>query len=279
MGLSTDSYAATVGTDGQFTGAITHLGYPIFFKENCMHKVYGNYPANYQINTTTCRGVQKGSHKSLAIVNEVLYYKSKTSICSYDGSLPQEISYKLGSVPYSEAVACSHGNKYYISMCNNLTGEWSLFVYDTALGLWHKEDNTKVYDFCSCRGEIYFIDHTDKENVRLKTMFGSGTTDNAKVKWMAETGYIGTDSPDQKYISKLNVRMYVELNAIVYVYIQYDSTGDWELVYRMAGMKLQSFTIQITPRRCDHLKIRLEGEGVAKIYSISKTIEQGSDVV
>ena len=279
MGLSTDSYAATVGTDGQFTGAITHLGYPIFFKENCMHKVYGNYPANYQINTTTCRGVQKGSHKSLAIVNEVLYYKSKTSICSYDGSLPQEISYKLGSVPYSEAVACSHGNKYYISMCNDLTGECSLFVYDTALGLWHKEDNTKVYDFCSCRGEVYFIDHTDKENVRLKTMFGSGTTDNAKVKWMAETGYIGTDSPDQKYISKLNVRMYVELNAIVYVYIQYDSTGDWELVYRMAGMKLQSFTIQITPRRCDHLKIRLEGEGVAKIYSISKTIEQGSDVV
>ena len=34
MGISTDSYAATVGTDGQFTGAITHLGYPLFFKEN-----------------------------------------------------------------------------------------------------------------------------------------------------------------------------------------------------------------------------------------------------
>ena len=279
MGLSTDSYAATVGTDGQFTGAITHLGYPIFFKENCMHKVYGNYPANYQITTTACRGVQKGSNKSLAIVNEVLYYKSRTSICAYDGSLPQEISYKLGNVFYKDAVACAHGNKYYISMYNESANEWNLFVYDASLSLWHKEDNTQVYDFCSCRGELYFIDHTDKKNIRLKTMFGSGTTDVAKVKWMAETGLIGTDSPDQKYISKLNVRMYAELNAIVYVYIQYDSTGDWELVYRMAGMKLQSFTIQIRPRRCDHLKIRLEGEGVAKVYSISKTIEQGSDVV
>jgi hypothetical protein len=279
MGISTDSYAATVGTDGQFTGAITHLGYPIFFKENCMHKVYGNYPANYQINTTACRGVQKGSHKSLAIVNEVLYYKSRAAICAYDGSLPQEISYSLGNVAYSEAVSCSHGNKYYISMHNDSKNEWDFFVFDAALGVWHKEDNTKVYDFCSCRGELYFIDHTDEKNIRLKTMFGSGTQEKAKVKWMAETGLIGTDSPDQKYISKLNVRMYVELNAIVYVYIQYDSTNDWELVYRMAGMKLQSFTIPIRPRRCDHLKLRFEGEGVAKIYSIAKTIEQGSDVL
>jgi hypothetical protein len=279
MGLSTDSYAVTVGTDGQFTGAIAHLGYPIFFKENCMHKVYGNYPANYQITTTTCRGVQKGSHKSLAIVNEILYYKSRASVCVYDGSLPQEISYNLGNVDYSNAVACSHGNKYYISMHNDSSNTWNLFVYDTALGLWHKDDKTKVYDFCSCRGELYFIDHTDEGTVRIKTMFGSGVLEAAKIKWMAETGLIGTDAPDQKYISKLNVRMYAEMNSIVFVYIQYDSTNDWELVYRMAGMKLQSFTIPIRPRRCDHLKLRFEGEGVAKIYSIAKTIEQGSDVL
>lgn len=277
--LSTDSYVVSLGSDGQFTGAITHLGNPIFFKENCMHKVYGNYPANYQITTTTCRGVQKGSHKSLAIVNEVLYYKSRASICVYDGSLPQEISYSLGNIEYSNAVACSHGNKYYISMQNDSTGEWNLFVYDSALGLWHKDDNTEVYDFCSCRGELYFIDHTDEQNVRIKTMFGSGIRETSKVKWMAETGLIGTDAPDQKYISKINVRMYAELNAIVYVYIQYDSSNVWEPVYRMAGMKLQSFTIPIRPRRCDHLKLRFEGEGVAKIFSIAKTIEQGSDVL
>ena len=278
MGISTDSYAVTVGTDGQFTGAITHLGYPIFFKENYMHKVYGNYPANYQINTTACRGVQKGSHKSLAIVNEVLYYKSRTSICAYDGSLPQEISYALGNVSYRDAVACAHGNKYYISMQNDTTKEWNLFIYDTALGLWHRDENTNVYDFCSCQGELYFIDHTNSP-VRIKTMFGGGVQEVSKVKWMAETGLIGTDSPDQKYISKLNIRMYAEMNSMVYVYIQYDSTGDWELVYRMAGMKLQSFTVPIRPRRCDHLKLRFEGEGVAKIYSITKTIEQGSDVL
>ena len=31
MGIATDSWVGAVGTDGQFTGAITHLGYPLFF--------------------------------------------------------------------------------------------------------------------------------------------------------------------------------------------------------------------------------------------------------
>ena len=274
MGIATDSYAATVGTDGQFTGAVAHLGHPIFFKENCMHKVYGNYPANYQITTTTCRGVQKGSHKSLATVNEVLYYKSRTAVCAYDGSLPQEISYAFGEVAYSDAVACNHGNKYYISMRDN-SSVWHLFVYDTAKGLWHKEDNTRVVDFCSCREELYYIDHKDR---KIKTMFGSGKQDLSKVDWMAETGIIGTDDPDKKYISRLNIRLSLDIGTRVFVYIQYDSLGKWEYLFTMDGTTLRSFTIPIRPKRCDHMKLRIEGYGDAKIYSITETIEQGSDV-
>ena len=101
MGLSTDSYAVTCGSDGQWTGAITHLGYPLFFKENCLHKIYGNFPANYQVQTTACRGVQRGAGNSLAIVNEALFYKSRSGICVYDGSLPTEISTAFGDIRYS----------------------------------------------------------------------------------------------------------------------------------------------------------------------------------
>lgn len=274
-GVSTDSYAATVGTDGQFTGAVTHLGYPVFFKENCMHKVYGNYPANYQIQTTACRGVQKGCHRSIAIVNETLYYKSRTSICAYDGSQPQEISYVFGEVPYSQAVAVSHGNKYYISMHNDTANEWNLFVCDTAKGLWHKEDNLRVVDFCSCDGQLYYIDCNDPQ--KIKTMFG-GKDYTEYFDWMAETGIIGTDSPDKKYISKLNVRMSLDIGSRMFFFIEYDSSGEWEFLFRMDGYSFKSFTIPIRPKRCDHLRLRIEGNGEFKIYSLSKTIEQGSDV-
>lgn len=274
MGLSTDSYTASCGTDGQFTGAITHLGYPLFFKENCVHKVFGNYPANFQIQTTACRGVQKGCSKSLAIVNEILYYKSRNSVCAYDGSLPVEMSSVLGETAYSDAVACSHGNKYYISMKDTL-GEYSLFVYDTSKGLWHKEDNLAVNHFCSCRNELYYI---PQDSTDIKTMFGSGTVDADPIKWMAESGVLGLFTPDKKYISRLNIRMSLEVGAKVNVYVQYDSSGVWEIESQMKATSIRAFSISVRPRRCDHFRIKIEGEGNGKIYSISKTLEQGSDL-
>lgn len=272
-GISTDSYAVTVGTDGQFTGAITHLGYPLFFKEGCMHKVYGD-SLPFGVQDTACRGVQKGCGGSLAIVNEVLYYKSRMAVCAYDGSLPVEISAALGEVSYSDAVAGAVGNKYYISMKD--TGDvYHLFVYDTAKGMWHREDNTKAAAFCACRGDLYYIDRADN---KIKTVLGTGTADNTPVRWMAETGIIGTDSPDKKYISRLDVRMSISLGTTVDFYIQYDSSEQWDMLFSVDGHSLRSFTIPIRPQRCDHFKIRMEGNGPAKIYSICKNIEQGSEV-
>lgn len=272
MGISTDSYAASCGTDGPFTGAITHLGYPLFFKENYLHKVYGNFPSNFQIQTTACRGVQRGCDRSLAIVNETLFYKARSAVCAYDGSLPVEISAQLGETSYSDAVAGAHGNKYYVSMKDD-SGQYTLFVFDTAKGMWHKEDSTRADAFCSCRGELYYI-----ENGVIKTMLGSGTPDKDAIDWMAETGIIGTDSPDKKYLSRLNIRMSLAVGTRVHFYVQYDSIGSWEHLFTTTGVVPRTFTIPVRPRRCDHLRLRIVGRGEAKIYSIAKTIEEGSDV-
>jgi hypothetical protein len=250
------------------------MGYPLFFKENCIHKVYGDYPANFQLQNTTCRGVQRGSDRSLAIVNNTLYYKSENAVCAYDGSLPVEISEPLGEIRYSYAVGGAHDNKYYISM-KTADGVYHLFVYDTAKGMWHKEDNIRVDGFCSYLNEIYAIDHDTK---RIITMLGSGTKDTGKVPWMVETGLVGMTMPDMKYISRLLVRMSLEVGANVEISIQYDSVGDWEQVCKMTVTSLRSFSIPVRPRRCDHFRIRIEGEGEGKIYSITKTIEQGSDI-
>lgn len=274
MSLSTDSYTASVGTDGQFTGAITLPGYVLFFKENCIHKVYGNYPANFQIQTTMCRGVQKGCERSLAIVNEIIYYKARHAICAYDGSLPTEISYAMGEERYKNAVAGAHGNKYYISM-QDMADNYHLFVYDTAKGMWHREDDLQADSFCSCREEMYCIDHKTK---KIITMLGSGTKDTGKVEWMAQTGPIGTDMPDMKYVSRLLIRMSMALGTRVRFLAQYDSMGSWEHLCTITGTNLRSFSVPVRPRRCDHLRLRIEGEGEARIYSITKTIEQGSDI-
>ena len=274
MGLSTDSYAASCGSDGQFTGAITHLGYPLFFKETCVHKVYGNYPSNYQIQTTVCRGVQKGCHNSLAIVNETLFYKARSGICSYDGSLPVEASYALGNEIYSEAVGGSHGNKYYVTM-KDAEGVWHLFVYDTAHGFWHKEDNLQADAFCSCRGEMYAI---DKVSNKIITLGGSGEKEAEPVEWFVETGELGINSPDMKYVSRVTLRMSLDIGSEVRIFAQYDLEDEWIHLGSLEGTSLRSFSLPVRPRRCDHLKLRIEGVGPCRIYSITKTIEQGSEI-
>ena len=272
MGVSTDSYTVSLGTDGQFTGAITHLGYPLFFKENFVHKVYGNYPSNFQVQTTACRGVQKGCDRSLAIVNETLFYKGRSGICAYDGSLPTEASYSLGNEAYSDAVGGGHGNKYYVSMKDS-AGAWNLFVYDMAKGMWHKEDNFQAVAFCSCRGEMYAIDASSKQIVTM-----TGTEGSSDIEWMAQTGELALSSPDMKYVSRLTVRMSMDIGATMKVYIQYDQENTWKQVANMTGTSLRSFSFPIRPRRCDHMKLKFEGVGMCKIYSITKTIEQGSEI-
>lgn len=283
MGISTDSYAASCGTDGQWTGAITHLGYPLFFKETCLHKVYGTAPSSYQIQTTACRGVQKGSGKSLAIVNEVLYYKSRGGACAYDGSLPTEISDAFGGVLYSDAVGGGHRNKYYLSMKDS-GGIWHLFVYDARLGVWHREDNTHANAWCSCRDEMYYIDAADG---KIRTVLGSGQTETEKIQWRAETGLFvsalsSAKYPDyaagKKYVGRLMLRMTLDPGATMQAYVEYDSSGVWEQLWSMTGKTLQTFTFPVRPRRCDHFRLRLVGQGGAKLYSLTKTLEKGSDL-
>ena len=273
MGISTDSWVGSVGTDGPFTGAITHLGNPLFFKENVLHKVYISEVGAHSIQDTACRGVQKGCSRSLAIVNEVLYYKARSGICAYDGSLPQECSYCLGTEVYSGAVAGGHGNKYYVSLLDS-AGQRQLFVYDTGKRMWHRETGFEAVCFCSCRGELYAI---DGESGKIITMLGSGTQDKDRVKWMAQTGDLGLSSPDRKYVSRLNIRMMLEIGTDLLIQAQYVPDGNWETLCGLRGSGLKSFSVPVRPRRSDWLRLRFSGEGDGRIYSITRTVEQGSD--
>lgn len=274
-GLSTDSYAAACGTDGSFTGAASFFGAPLFFKENCVHKVYGSYPANFHIQDTACRGVQSGCSRSLAIVGETLFYKSRGGICAFDGSLPVLISEALGSGQYFDAVAGAVGSKYYVSMKDE-SGDSHLFVFDTRKNLWHREDDLWVLDFCACKGELYCIDGAGRN---ILTLLGSGLEHEQTVSWMVQTGELGADSADSQYLAGLSLRMALEPGAKAEVFVSYDDEEDWDHVCTVFGTHLRSFPVPIRPRRCDYLKLRIEGQGAARLYAITKITQQGSDTL
>ena len=273
MGLSTDSYYASIGTDGPFTGAITHLGVPLFFKEGYLHKVYGSVPAEFMVQDTACRGVQPGCAGSLAIVGECLYYKSRTGICAYDGSLPREVSYALGATGYHSAVAGGHGNKYYISMEGR--DGWHLFVYDTLHGFWHREDHFHAAAFCSFEEDIYAID-ADKR--QIIAMLGKHGEPEDTVHWQAITGELGLSDPEMQYISRITLRLQLEPGARLDVYAQYDQSEEWVHLASIGYSSLRSFSIPVRPRRSDFLRLKFVGQGESRIYAMAKTIEKGSEL-
>ena len=286
MGISTDSYAVTVGSDGDFTGAVSYRGYVLFFKESCVHKLYGFNPP-YTVTTSYIRGVQKGSQKSLCRLNETLYYKSPNGVCAYEGGIPVDISLPLGNNYYTDAVAGAVGNKYYICM-TNVDGKRELFTYDESKVLWHREGFFDVREFAENNLNLYFI-----ANVNEKLVLGLADSVNkfgnflGELKgysvendfgWFVETGLWGTELPDNKYYSNIRIRAIGSQGASLKVYFQFNSDGKWIKQFEKAITKTGSFSMPFTTPRCDHMRVRIEGKGDVKILSISRNIENGSEL-
>ena len=281
-GISTDSYAASVGTDGPFTGAVNFGGYPLFFKERYVHKVYGYQPSNFQIQTDTINGVQQGCHGSLAVVGEVLYYKSRGGVCAYDGSLPTIISDKLGDESYTSAVGGGIGSKYFLTM--KQLGVSYDFIYDVKKGIWHRSQIPQsIVQYCAHLDEMYFRTDPATDNF-IGTTFGQPASDSESgldeksVFWHAESGMIGLYTADKKYLVSLNVRIKLENGTKVRFYIEYDSSGYWQPLNSLIGRGIQIVNMPIIPRRCDHFRIKMEGEGAATLFSICKTTEEGTEI-
>lgn len=271
QGVSTDSYCVSLGNDGPFTGAVQHLGYPVFFREDCIHRLYGSTPATFRLQTTPCPGVQQGCSRSLARVGQMLYYKSPNGVCAYDGAVPVTVSQKLGAMPCIRSSAGALGDKYYICFQEEEnTGQ--LWVYDTARGLWHREDDTCARCFCTCRDDLFFVNGAGQ----IISVLGRGQPEE-EISWMLETGMLGTLTPDSKTLTRLNLRLELEQQAKVWV--QYDGDDFWTPVATVYGSAGQCFNLPVAVRRCDRLRLRLAGTGFMRLSCITKTMERGSEVL
>ena len=201
-GISTDSYAATVGSDGDFTGCLSHMGYVLFFKENTLHKLYGSRPADYQLVSAQCRGVAKEASGSLCVLAEVLYYLSQDGVMAWDGSIPTKVSTALDPARLRNVKSALGGaldGRYYLHLVRG-SGEAQavrLLVYDTERGLWQEEDVCS-YEMAGSGGQLYLWDgktiwaaDADREE---NWQQAGGIEDG--VSFELVSGNIGLDSPE-----------------------------------------------------------------------------------
>lgn len=279
LGVSTDSWRASRGSDGPWTGCINYLGTPTFFKENVIHPVSVSSIGAHQIGDIPARGVQKGSHRSLAVVNETLYYKARTGVVAYQGGMPADVSQALGEEKYYKAAAGVFGQRYYISM-QDAYNAWHFFCYDAGKGLWMHEDELHAEQFAQLGDELYVLSENG-----ITAINGTDGVKEGSFEWSYTTGIMhyeqnikGAGAQPVRFLSRYDIRLSLELDARMSLYIEYDSSGLWKYVGEFMLPHTGTVTIPVRPRRCDHLRLRLTGRGDVRIYSIARVLTRGSDV-
>lgn len=266
-----DSYYAEQGTDGEWTGCAAYSSHLLFFKEDCIHKVYGSKPSAYQIETAQCHALEKGSHKSVTIINETVLYKSRLGIMAYSGGIPQLISDNLGTDKYTDAIAGTDGMKYFVSVLRE--GSPELLVFDMERFLWHKEDSVRVRDFAYHNGKLLFI---NESNNMICEMASDKPLETEKdIEWFAELGPFDEYIEDHKVYSKLKMRLKFAENSKLKVMISVDE-GEWEPVESYDSVRDRAVMLPIVPRRCEKFAVRFEGTGYCKIESLVRSYRKGT---
>lgn len=310
-GTAADSYAATVGSSGEFTGAIAYNQNPLFFKENSFLKVSVSASGAHSYRVQDSEGVEKTSAKSIVNVEGILYYLNSNGVYAYDGSAPQKVSDVFGEHRYMSGISGRLNGKYYLSVLENdgsgvsredANCKHTLFVYDTFKGLWTKEaDNDFMISDIYCTAETIYFTRLLKDSDGHKMYetwcegvhkfwnsddfyYGSDSlvadegTPEKDINWFVESAPIGYAVSNNKYVGRINIRLSMVINSYVDFWIRYDNEDRWTHVFNMSGKGTKSFTIPVTPKRCDHFMYRISGKGDCKVISIAKTIEEGSDV-
>ena len=272
-GIAADSYAVTVGSDGPFTGAATCMGYALFFKENTLHKLYGSKPSDFQLSSLRCRGVAKNAARSLCVLNETLYYLSPDGVMAWDGSLPTKVSGALDAAKLANvqsAVGGALDGRYYLHISRESA---RLLVYDTEKGLWSEEDVCSC-DMTSTGGQLYLWDGQALWAADPTREPDWQSTDSVEtdIPFELVTGDVGLDGTEQRYLSRLTLRLDAERTSTVEVAVSYDG-GAWETVATLAAQgRRRSCDLPFVPRRCGSLRLRLRGKGQITLRSLVRTI-------
>lgn len=277
--LASGSWNIAPAEAGSFTGCVAYKGFPTFFKENRIYKVYGSIPGNFSVVSSATLGLAPGSSGSLAIAGETLFYLSSSGYMAYSGGIPQPIGEAFGQEHIHSAVAGSDGLRYFVSVVRQ-DGSTGLYVYDTQRGMWHLEDEVRVTHFAKEDGCLYFL--TEEGEIWITGNTGSppeGCQEEPDFEWIAEFSDFTQEDPNKKGLSKLQLRLELDEGASMQVWLQCDSDGIWLPAGNIIseGVK-RSYYLPIVPRRADHYRLKLTGTGGCRIYSLVHEIYSGSEL-
>lgn len=81
--------------------------------------------------------------------------------------------------------------------------------------------------------------------------------------------------PERKYVGRISLRAWMAQDACMELFVEYDSSGVWEYAGRMKLVNAGTAEFPLRLRRCDHVRVKLEGRGEMKLLSVTRELTEG----
>ena len=285
-GIASDSYVATIASDGAFTACTSYQGNVYFFKENIIHKVFGDKPQNFMIKEYEQKGVAKGAYKTLTNLKDNLCYKGVEGVYLYDGITPKLITKNIKNYKF-EDVAITHKDKYYIGVYSGSdetkNKERFAGVYYPELGAWCIEDMQLDVCYVNPDDELFAYGKNrmlKKLDIKMEDtdINALGKTPFPIVEWKLQSGDLLEGTLNEKYLTRIAFQFLVGRGTVINIFVRYDDELKWERVGTVYGRGRKAVSIPIALRRNFKTQFKLEGKNEFKLISIEKYIQEGSEL-
>lgn len=260
-GLATDGWETEVGTDGAFTGIAAASSHVLCFKEDCVHKIYGAKPSNFQVQVSQIPGVQSGCERSVRNVGEIIYWWARDGLMAYGGGIPDRLSAPLGDTPYTEVRLGAHGHTLWLS--GQRAGKWETLTYDIEQGAFLPVDGWQVVQFAEHNGALYLA-----EADAIWRMDSQTTPDG----WEAVFGPYRAVSPT--VLTALTVLADCTGDCTMNCAVRTQSSP-WKTVWAGERLPEGRVRIPIRPERGMQFWLRLRGKGRVMLQGIRRTLSPG----
>lgn len=256
-GLATDGWETQVGTDGAFTGIAAASSHIICFKEDCVHKIYGAKPSNFQVQVSRIAGVQAGCARSIINVGEIIYWWARDGLMAYAGGIPDRLSDPLGDVPYTNVCTGVCGHTLYLA--GKRAGQAEVLCYDLERGSFLPEDDCPVVQFAQQGGALYLA---------APDGLWRAATGQEPVEWSAEFGPLRVQVPT--VLTNLSIVADCTTGSTLRCAIRTDGQPQWHTIW--AGEHAGRIRIPIQPVRGEQFWVRLSGCGPTTLHGIVRTL-------
>lgn len=266
-------YTTASQTEGNFTAVTSYGNYIYAFKENVIHKVYGNSPDEYTLYTEKCIGTDKDSEMCVcACVDGIMFASGDGIYCLTQGT-PKKIS---DTLIIDEHCMCASANEseYYILVQGN-EGKF-FYVYDIQRKIWHTQNAPESSLFLtSADNKIYLA-----AGSQIICLSGDETDNEYEksVSWSFRIRF--DDSQIQKLgFGQLSMKYSLGKDAFFTVRAIYDdNTRGAVNGAKYDEASSYGYKINMPVRRCNWFELEFCGMGNFKLKSMNIKFYRGSEI-